>query len=80
MKNFFFCGLCVALFCVIVQSERPAYKDRKFKSKTIDKFIEETASKMKDKELAKIFTNTFPNTLDTTVFYDETKKDTFIIT
>ena len=35
---------------------------------------------MKDKELAKIFMNTFPNTLDTTVFYDSSKNDTFIIT
>ncbi len=63
-------------------SQRPVRKDRKFISDTVERTIEEVKSKIVDKELAWIFQNCFPNTLDTTVKYSENngKPDTFVIT
>lgn len=62
---------------------RPAVQDRKFVSQAIEHAILDISTKMKDKELACIFSNTFPNTLDTTVFAHNSmagQLDTFIIT
>lgn len=53
---------------------------RTFQSEIIDKYIKETCSKFKDLKLKNIFTNCYPNTLDTTVDFDETNNDTFITT
>jgi meiotically up-regulated gene 157 (Mug157) protein len=55
---------------------------RKFKSKTIEDAITEFQSTVKDKELAWLFGNCFPNTLDTTVTYSikDGKPDTYVIT
>lgn len=77
MKFFF-----IILFFIFLtlKSERPPVNERKFISEIVDKITFEISEKMKDKELSKIFINTFPNTLDTTVFYDSSKNDTFIIT
>ena len=63
-------------------SNRPAEKDRRFKSIAIDNKISEVKSKVKDPELAWLFENCFPNTLDTTVTVTEKdgKPDTYIIT
>lgn len=70
--------LLVLTFAVLCQ--RPSPSERKFKSSVIEDTIKDISSRMKDKELAQIFSNTFPNTLDTTVFYNEKEQDTFIIT
>lgn len=59
----------------------PANK-RRFQSKAVDAAIAEFNSKVKNRELAWLFENCFPNTLDTTVFYTENngKPDTYVIT
>lgn len=59
---------------------RPEKSKRKFASEAVDTFIEKTKPKFKDSNLAVIYQNCFPNTLDTTVEYDSTKDDTFVIT
>jgi meiotically up-regulated gene 157 (Mug157) protein len=46
---------------------RPPPNQRKFVSKAIDDLIAKTKSQMKDQDLATLFENCFPNTLDTTV-------------
>ena len=48
-------------------SQRPAPSDRKFRSKAVDAAIEATADKIADPQLAWLFSNCLPNTLDTTV-------------
>lgn len=55
---------------------------RNFESKSIEKAIKEFTSKVKDKELAWLFENCFPNTLDTTVTHKVVngKPDTYVIT
>ncbi|RUT67974.1 glycoside hydrolase family 125 protein [Flavobacterium cupreum] len=64
------------------KSLRPALADRRFISKAVEKEIVEVSKKIKDKELAWLFSNCFPNTLDTTVFttVKDNKPDTYIIT
>lgn len=64
------------------ESKRPDKSSRKFISTAIDFKIEEMKAKIKDKELAWLFENCFPNTLDTTVTYKiiDGKPDTFVIT
>lgn len=59
----------------------PADK-RHFTSSVVEKAIATFSSKVKDRELAWLFGNCFPNTLDTTVFYSENngKPDTYVIT
>ncbi|KAF2143636.1 glycoside hydrolase family 125 protein [Aplosporella prunicola CBS 121167] len=47
--------------------QRPAPICRTFESPLVDKVIEAMKEKMMDKDLARIFENAFPNTLDTTV-------------
>mmetsp|Transcript_872 Transcript_872/g.1691 ORF Transcript_872/g.1691 Transcript_872/m.1691 type:complete len:515 (-) Transcript_872:95-1639(-) len=63
---------------------RPAESERRFKSAAIEEVIADMKNKMKDKDLAILFENCFPNTLDTTVYFDEGERegeeDTFIIT
>jgi hypothetical protein len=44
---------------------RPPLDQRTFTSATIDAFIEHFTAKLKDKDLATLFTNCFPNTLGT---------------
>lgn len=48
-------------------SQRPSPHCRTFRSPLVEKVIEEITSRMEDKDLARIFENAFPNTLDTTV-------------
>src|ERR1700692_859400 len=48
-------------------SKRPEPAARKFQSAAVEAFIIETSSQIGDPELAAMFTNCFPNTLDTTV-------------
>ncbi|KAL8692723.1 MAG: hypothetical protein Q9218_002312 [Villophora microphyllina] len=47
--------------------QRPSPNCRTFTSSSVDKVIDDLTSKMEDKDLARIFENAFPNTLDTTV-------------
>ena len=63
-------------------SKRPEPSARKFQSEAVEAFISETSSQIADPELAAMFTNCFPNTLDTTVEVGEFegKPDTAVIT
>ncbi len=47
--------------------QRPAKPCRTFTSPAVEEVIAEMSDKMIDKDLARIFENAFPNTLDTTV-------------
>ncbi|CAF0757687.1 unnamed protein product [Rotaria sp. Silwood1] len=58
---------------------------RQFTSPAVESLIEEIQKNIKNKELAWLFENCFPNTLDTTVDFDEKaasekKPDTYVIT
>lgn len=55
---------------------------RKFKSKAVENVIAEIKSKIGNKEIAWMFENCFPNTLDTTVDFEmiDGKPDTYVIT
>ncbi|EHQ24938.1 glycoside hydrolase family 125 protein [Mucilaginibacter paludis] len=63
-------------------SLRPVPSKRNFKSKAVEAAIEQFKAGVKDKELAWLFENCFPNTLDTTVFFsqDNGLPDTYVIT
>jgi len=63
-------------------TKRPKPENRTFNSEVIESLIREVKAAMKDKELAWMFENCYPNTLDTTVDYEliDGKPDTFIIT
>ena len=64
------------------ESKRPAPADRKFRSPVVEEFIRQTQAKIADPSLAMLFSNCFPNTLDTTVEPGqyEGKPDTVVIT
>ncbi len=63
-------------------SQRPPKYKRTFISQEVEKTIKQVKSKISDKELAWMFENCYPNTLDTTVDFEiiDGKPDTFIIT
>lgn len=63
-------------------SKRPAISQRKFTSEAVEKTIMTIKKSIADEELAWIFENCFPNTLDTTVkFYLKNNKPyTYVIT
>src|SRR5579863_5584926 len=63
-------------------SGRPPLADRKFTSAAVEAKIQEAKKRISDPELAWMFENCFPNTLDTTVKYREidAQPDTFVIT
>ena len=62
--------------------QRPAEGERLFTSEAIEAEIERITSLLTNKRLAWMFSNCFPNTLDTTVHYREQdgKDDTFVYT
>ena len=63
--------------------QRPIEECRTFKSEQVEKLIVEVTKKMADKDLARLFENCFPNTLDTTVRWhaaDPKHPQSFIIT
>lgn len=64
------------------KSARPPKAKRKFQSKAVDDFIDEFKRNCKDEELSWMFENCFPNTLDTTVFFEMKNglPDTYVIT
>jgi meiotically up-regulated gene 157 (Mug157) protein len=47
--------------------QRPSLQCRTFSSPLVEKVIDDVTGKMVDKDLARLFENAFPNTLDTTV-------------
>jgi meiotically up-regulated gene 157 (Mug157) protein len=60
---------------------RPEPACRTFNSSSVEKVIADMKSRMKDPDLARLFENTFPNTLDTTVkYFNATENLAFIIT
>ncbi len=63
-------------------SKRPPLEKRTFVSDAVEKTIRQIKAKMKDPELAWMFENCYPNTLDTTTDYEviDGKPDSFIIT
>lgn len=64
------------------QSMRPVEAKRCFSCKSVEKLIKQVKSSMADHELAWLFENCFPNTLDTTVDFEyiDGQPDTFVIT
>ena len=66
----------------ILLSNRPVPKNRTFRSSAVDKLIDKLKKEISDPQLAWMFENCYPNTLDTTVDYEiiDNKPDTFIIT
>lgn len=64
--------------------QRPAVEDRLFTSDVIEAKIDEITSKLVNPKLAWMFSNCFPNTLDTTVHFDPNANgglgDTFVYT
>ncbi|SNS51075.1 MULTISPECIES: glycoside hydrolase family 125 protein [unclassified Azospirillum] len=63
-------------------SKRPPVGERHFVSKAVEAEIKRVAAKIADPELAWLFTNCYPNTLDTTVKMGmvDGKPDAFVIT
>ena len=62
-------------------SKRPPVEKRLFRSEVVERVIEETVTLLKNEKLKWMFANCFPNTLDTTVFYEsEPEDDTFVVT
>ncbi|KAH7903691.1 Six-hairpin glycosidase-like protein [Hygrophoropsis aurantiaca] len=60
---------------------RPDPGCRTFNSTIVEKVITDMKSRLKDPDVARLFENTFPNTLDTTVkYYDPSVNLAFIIT
>ncbi|EIW82211.1 hypothetical protein CONPUDRAFT_54071 [Coniophora puteana RWD-64-598 SS2] len=60
---------------------RPDPACRTFNSSVVEKVISDVTSRMKDPDLARLFENTFPNTLDTTVkYFNSSENLAFIIT
>ena len=64
--------------------QRPAEKDRLFTSEAVENKIDEITAKLVNPKLAWMFSNCFPNTLDTTVHHDPNANgglgDTFVYT
>ncbi|AEE54215.1 glycoside hydrolase family 125 protein [Haliscomenobacter hydrossis] len=65
-----------------LESKRPALADRKFSSDAVEATIVQLKKQIADPELAWLFENCFPNTLDTTVEFEmiDGKPDTYVIT
>jgi meiotically up-regulated gene 157 (Mug157) protein len=63
-------------------SKRPAPAARKFRSKAVDAAIASISAKIRDPELAWLFSNCLPNTLDTTVTFSTNTEgpDTIVVT
>src|SRR3984885_7261853 len=63
-------------------SKSPSLQDRKFRSTAVEAYLTDMSSKIGDPELAWLFQNCYPNTLDTTIEFGtfEGKPDTAVIT
>ncbi|MCX8475188.1 MAG: glycoside hydrolase family 125 protein [Sphingomonas sp.] len=75
-------GLPGAAFAQAQVSQRPPRERRRFTSKAVEAEIARVKARIADPELAWLFENCYPNTLDTTVTLGEIdgKPDTFVIT
>lgn len=76
----------VSVFAATPDSDFPVVRipvsERKFTSKSVENAIDEFVAKVKNKELGWLFSNCFPNTIDTTVFHTKNndRPDTYVIT
>ncbi len=63
-------------------SKRPAPADRKFRSPAVDSAITSVSASIRDPQLAWLFANCLPNTLDTTVTFRQSPSgpDTLVVT
>ena len=61
-------------------SRRPAAADRRFHSDAVEAEVARVSKLIRDPELAWLFANCFPNTLDTTVTDADGDRDAFVIT
>lgn len=64
-------------------NRRPPLNSRRFVSQAVERSIQKVSATIRDPELAWLFSNCLPNTLDTTVtfgFDGDGKPDTFVIT
>ena len=63
-------------------SKRPSPSARRFRSKAVDAAIEAVSARMRDPELAWLFSNCLPNTLDTTITFSDgpAGPDTVVVT
>jgi hypothetical protein len=90
---FLFFSLVISLLIVgslatTLPDTRPVYEKRSFHSSAIDNLIEKLKPLFNDENLATLFSNTLPNTLDTTVHYvtpnpegsSTSELDSFVIT
>jgi len=75
-------GIRIGLAATAFVSKRPPMGQRRFVSHAVEETISRVKAGIGDPELAWMFENCFPNTLDTTVQFSETagRPDTFIIT
>jgi uncharacterized protein len=75
-------GMSVAAVAEKYASKRPLVGQRKFTSRAVEEFIARVKAGIGDPELAWMFENCYPNTLDTTVEVSKAngRADTFIIT
>lgn len=67
----------------LFKSRRPFLKKRCFTSTAIEQAVSDVSGRIRDPELAWLFSNCFPNTLDTTVDHGTDERgnpDTFVIT
>ncbi len=66
----------------VASGHRPAPADRRFRSEAVEQFLLTTQARIGDPQLAALFVNCFPNTLDTTVQPGtfEGKPDTAVLT
>ena len=69
---------------VLTANNRPRTEDRLFRSEAVEKKIKEVVGQLTNRRLAWMFVNCFPNTLDTTVHFDDSdsngEPDTFVYT
>ena len=69
---------------VLTVNNRPPVEERLFRSEAVEKKIQQVAKQLTNLRLAWMFVNCYPNTIDTTVHYDEKDADglpdTFVYT
>src|SRR5690349_23564827 len=91
LRNVLCAGLATTLGprrydCATIKSDfpvvRPLPSGRKFVSNAVEAKITEVEGTMADRELAWLFENCFPNTLDTTVTFGirDNRPDTLVVT
>ncbi|OHS95183.1 uncharacterized protein TRFO_02109 [Tritrichomonas foetus] len=66
----------------VYPTKRPFPEDRRFRSDAVENQIRDVKNVLTDEKLSWMFENCFPNTLDTTVYFEmnNSKPDTFVIT